>query len=183
MESHPITTMPQILTTPSDCFATSFVYMLIEKNTPFFYGWHQLAYILLFTTKFSVLNLLSLHDVHNSLNIYHIAYIFGCLLLEMLAWTSVVYFDQLKLIALSFLFFFTFVPFLTENLFQCRNKWFRPANGMRSTHLLVKIHNRHLFRVFLNIFPIVMSLHCPDVDHSIKMKLKPEEFLYIMFPK
>ena len=39
-----------------------------------------------------------------------------------------------------------------ENLLQCWKKWFWPANSMRSTHLLVKIHNAcPFFFMFVSI--------------------------------
>ena len=45
---------------------------------------------------------------------------------------------------LHFLFFFTaYDGKRWENLFKCQKRWFQPANGMGSTHWLVRIHNRH----------------------------------------
>ena len=36
-----------------------------------------------------------------------------------------------------------FVPLVTEKVVLASKNLFQPANGVRSTHLLVKIHNRN----------------------------------------
>ena len=43
----------------------------------------------------------------------------------------------------ALLFFLFFDRKRWKNLFSCQNKWFRPANRVRSTRSLVEIHNNH----------------------------------------
>ena len=40
--------------------------------------------------------------------------------------------------------FLYFVPVVTEKVALVLKNWFQPANGVRSTHSLVKIHNRYV---------------------------------------
>ena len=42
-----------------------------------------------------------------------------------------------------FYFFVYFAPLVTKNVVLASESLFRPANGLRSTRLLVEIHNKH----------------------------------------
>ena len=70
----------------------------------------------------------------------------------------------------SFLLFFVyFVPLVTEKVVLASESLFQPANDMRSTRLLVKIHNRFALKfVSLNLYLIRYSdqVMKPISDHQ-----------------